>query len=242
MNHHTTITKQPLDIRETGAAVNGTRQTSDKRLFCQFLVFGGCAETGVLAQALAVSRLEGVLYEDINDARGVGLLLMAEDPNIFVTKARRLLQNEPFVSLIQKPELTMFGRTYALGRELDLEDWLLKKPRRTALNPQWSWAVWYPLRRKPEFALLPPEEQGKILMEHAMIGMSYGEAGYVFDIRLSCFGLDKNDNEFVIGLVGPELYPLSKIVQDMRKTQQTAKYIQSLGPFFVGKACWQSSL
>ena len=164
MDPHTTIAKQPLDIRETGAAVNGVRQTSDKRLFCQFLAFEGCAESGVLAQALAVSRIEGVLYEDVNDARGLGLLLMAEDPNIFVTEARRLLQNEPFVSLIQKPELTMFGRTYALGRETDLEDWLLKKPRRKALNPQCPWAVWYPLRRKTEFALLSTEEQGKILM------------------------------------------------------------------------------
>ncbi len=242
MDHQISSTKQSLDIRETGAAVNGDRQTSGKRLFCQFLAFGGCAELGILAQALAISRIEGVLYEDINDARGMGLLLMAEDPNIFVTKVRRVLQEEPFVSLIQKPELTMFGRTYALGRESDLEDWLLKKPRRTALNPQWPWAVWYPLRRKPEFALLNPEEQGKILMEHAIIGMAYGEANYAHDIRLACFGLDKNDNEFVIGLVGPELYPLSRIVQDMRKTQQTAKYIKSLGPFFVGKACWQSPL
>lgn len=242
MSQHPISTKQPLDIRETGTEINGIRQTSDKRLFCQFLAFGGCAETGTLAKALAASRIEGVLYEDVNDARGIGLLLIAEDPNIFVTKTRRLLQNEPFGSLIQKPELTMFGRTYALGRESDLEDWLLKKPRRTALNPQWPWAVWYPLRRKPEFALLRLEEQGKILMEHAMIGMSYGDAGYVSDVRLSCFGLDKSDNEFVIGLVGPELYPLSKIVQDMRKTEQTAKYIQSLGPFFVGKVCWQSPL
>ena len=46
---------------------------------------------------------------------------------------------------------------------------------------------------------------------------------------------DVDDNDFVIGLMGAELYPLSRIVQDMRKTQQTALYIESLGPFFVGK-------
>ena len=47
--------------------------------------------------------------------------------------------------------------------------------------------------------------------------------------------LDADDNDFVIGLMGAELYPLSRVVQDMRKTQQTALYIESLGPFFVGK-------
>ncbi len=134
----------------------------------------------------------------------------------------------------------MTGRTYSTGRETELEDWLLWKPRRNALNPEWTWAIWYPLRRKPEFELLSKQEQGKILMEHAMIGRNFAQAGYAADIRLACHGLDQNDNEFVLGLVGPELYPLSRLVQEMRKTQQTAKYIQSLGPFFVGKAIWQS--
>lgn len=232
--------KQSLDIQEKGAPVNGVPQKSDRRLYCQFLAFGNCRRQDLLVEALRKSVLESVLYQDLNDARGVGLLVLSEDPNFFVEELREFLLKEPFVPLVPKPELTMFGRTYSLGREVDLEDWLLRRPRKSAFNPQWPWAVWYPLRRKPEFPLLPPEEQGKILMEHGMIGMSYGEADYAHDIRLACFGLDKSDNEFVIGLVGPQLYPLSKLVQDMRKTQQTAKYIQSLGPFFVGKAFWQS--
>ena len=101
--------------------------------------------------------------------------------------------------------------------------------------------MWYPLRRKPEFELLTKEEQGKILFEHAKIGMTYGAAGFAHDIRLACYGIDANDNEFVLGLISPDLYPLSRLVQDMRKTQQTARYIQSLGPFFVGKVLWQFS-
>ena len=136
----------------------------------------------------------------------------------------------------------MTGRTYSSGYEPDLEDWLLVKPRRNALNPELSWAIWYPLRRRPEFYQLPKTDQGKILMEHAIIGRTYAEAGYAHDIRLACFGLDQHDNDFVIGLVGADLYPLSHLVQKMRKTQQTAKYIESLGPFFVGKVCWQSPL
>jgi chlorite dismutase len=134
----------------------------------------------------------------------------------------------------------MIGRTYATGREPSLEFALLKKPRQTALNPEWPWAVWYPLRRKAKFAILEPEKQGKILHEHAMIGISFGQADYAHDIRLACHGLDQNDNEFVIGLVGKDLTPLSQCVQEMRKTQQTATWIKTLGPFFVGRACWQS--
>jgi chlorite dismutase len=167
---------------------------------------------------------------------------MTEDPGVLVGEIRALLGREPFSSLAPKPELTMVGRTYATGHESDLEDWLLAKPRRNALNPEWPWAIWYPLRRKAEFALLPKPEQGKILSEHAVIGRAYGESGYAADIRLACHGLDARDNEFVLGLVGPELYPLSRLVQDMRKTQQTARYIQSLGPFFVGRVYWQRAL
>jgi hypothetical protein len=48
------------------------------------------------------------------------------------------------------------------------------------------------------------------------------------------------DNDFVLGLVGPELHPLSAMVQAMRRTRQTSNYLASLGPFFVGRAVWQS--
>lgn len=233
--------KSPIDILEKGALRDGQPQTSDRRLFCQLLVFTGCRNTGPLIQALKASGLEGVLYADVNDPRGVGLLLMSENPAEFATQARDFLLKDPFNSLTLKPEFTLLGRTYSSGFEPDLVDWLLRRPRRYALNPEWPWAVWYPLRRKPEFELLPKEEQRKILMEHATIGREFGEAGFAYDIRLACHGIDRSDNEFVIGLVGKELYPLSRLVQEMRRSQQTAKYIQSLGPFFVGRVLWQSS-
>lgn len=230
------------DIREKGAPRHGVPQTSTRRLYLQLLAFGNCKDTAPLAQALEKSDLEAVLYADVNDPFGVALLLIAEDPSLLTDKVRQFIAESPFTDLAQKPHLTMLGRTYSTGREPNLEDFLLGKPRRNALNTDWPWAVWYPLRRKSEFALLPHAEQGKILMEHAMIGRTYGTAGYAHDIRLACYGLDKNDNEFVLGLVGPDLFPLSRIVQEMRKTQQTGKYMESLGPFFVGKTIWQSPL
>ena len=223
------------EIREMGAPINGEPQYSARRLFLQLQVFTGCAQPHELIESLKASSLEVVLYHDLNDPKGVGLLFMTEDAEALVTETRRILTSPPFNALHPKPEFTMVGRTYASGREPDLEDWLLVKPRRNTLNPDLSWAIWYPLRRKPEFYRLPPQEQGKILMEHAMIGRTYVEAGYAHDIRLACFGLDARDNDFVIGLMGTTLHPLSHLVGEMRKSQQTAQYLESLGPFLSAK-------
>ena len=232
---------EPPDLSERGGMKNGQPQRSDERLFMQFVAFGGCADSRPLAEELERAEIPGVLYEDVNDPRGVGLLTLSQDPSFFVDRARPLLNGGPFAPLVQKPEYTMFGRTYSLGYEPDLPDTLLQRPRRTVLNPAWPWAIWYPLRRSGRFAQLPVEEQRVILAEHGAIGMSFGAADFAHDIRLACHGLDKNDNDFVVGLIGKDLYPLSAIVQAMRKTQQTSLYLERLGPFFVGRAVWQSS-
>ncbi|OGW91939.1 MAG: hypothetical protein A3D28_00270 [Omnitrophica bacterium RIFCSPHIGHO2_02_FULL_63_14] len=202
----------------------------------QLLVFTECFDAAEVARSLAASGLEAVLYLDVNDPRGVGILFMSEDPSLFTGKVRSVLAQEPFRPLKARPEFTMLGRTYALGHEKDPADWLLKKPRRNVFNEKLPWAVWYPLRRRPEFETLSREEQREVLMEHAKLGMAFGEAGLAHDVRLACYGLDASDNEFVLGLVSPELGNLSKLIQDMRKTKQTSRYIQRMGPFFVGKA------
>jgi chlorite dismutase len=231
------------DIREKGGErqIDGkaVRQYSDRRLFMQLLAFGGCRIAPGLVRALEQSGLEGTLYADVNDPEGVALLTWSADPAFFVTELRTLLQHPPFEEIRLKPEYTMLGRTYAIGHEPDLDDWLLDKPRRSATDPEQPWAVWYPLRRAGSFQLLPPDEMTAVLREHSVIGHAYGSAGYAQDIRLACAGLDKNDNDFVIGLVGRELYPLSACVQAMRKTRQTASYIEKMGPFFAGRALWQ---
>ena len=232
---------EPPDISEKGGVKNGQPQRLDERLFMQLLAFGGCTDTRPLGEVLAGAGITGVLYEDVNDPRGIALLTVTQDPAAFVDRVRRLLNAPPFESLVQKPDYTMLGRTYAIGYEPDLKETLLERPRRTVLNPAWKWAVWYPLRRSGRFAQLPPEEQRVILAEHGAIGMSFGAGDYAHDIRLSCHGLDRDDNDFVVGLIGKDLYPLSKIVETMRKTQQTSLYLEHLGPFFVGRAVWQSS-
>jgi chlorite dismutase len=233
---------EPPDISEKGGMKEGRPQRSNDRLFMQLLAFGGCSNVAPLADALEAAGLTAVLYEDVNDSRGVALLTIAGEPDVFVDRVRALLNTPPFASLTQKSEYTMLGRTYAIGYEPDLNETLLARPRRTVLNRAWKWAIWYPLRRSGRFAQLPVDEQRTILAEHGAIGMSFGAGDYAHDIRLACHGLDKSDNDFVVGLIGKELYPLSKIVETMRKTQQTALYLERLGPFFVGRAVWQSPL
>jgi chlorite dismutase len=225
-----------IDVQERGA----DGQTSDRRLYMQLSAFGGCLDVKPLLRVLESSHHEAALYQDVNDARGVAVLAMSEDPAFFVTAWREVLGTDPFAALAQKLALTMFGRTYASGFETDLDDWLLRRPRRAALNPAWPWAVWYPLRRTGGFSRLSPQEQGTVIREHSVLGRAYGDADLAHDIRLACHGLDVNDNDFVIGLVGRRLHPLSHLVQAMRKTVQTSQYIQTLGPFFVGHALWQS--
>jgi chlorite dismutase len=233
---------EPPDISEKGGTKDGRPQRTDRRLFMQFLAFGGSGGVRPIAEAVERAGIAGVVYEEVNDPHGVALLTFDENPNFFLDRVRPLLQGTAFASLRQKREFSLLGRTYALGYEPDLIDVLLDRPRRTVLNPSWPWAVWYPLRRSGKFAQLPIEEQRIILAEHGAIGMSFGAADYAHDIRLACHGLDKDDNDFIVGLTGKDLFPLSAIVQAMRKTQQTALYLERLGPFFVGRAFWQSPL
>jgi chlorite dismutase len=232
---------ETVDISEKGRGVEGEVISTDRRLFMQLLAYGDSKDSAPLVEALKQANVAGVLYEDINDPHGVALLTFSEDPDYFLTHVRRFLNHPPFSNLTPKPEYTMLGRTYAMGYEPDLEHTLINRPRQRVTNPEWPWAIWYPLRRAGTFEQLSAQEQRVILMEHGGVGRSFGNAGLGTDIRLACHGLDKNDNDFVIGLVGPQLYPLSSIVQRMRKTRQTSLHLESLGPFFVGKAVWQNN-
>ncbi len=232
-----------IDVAEHGRTEAGETTSLDRRLYMQLHAFGGARATGSLVAALqSAGGLEAVLYEDVNDPEGVALLTLSESPDAFVTTVRSFLQTPPFAELERKPDLTMLGRTYAIGYEQDLDDTLVERPRRRVLDPALEWAIWYPLRRAGSFEQLSRKEQDTVLMEHGGVGMAFGRAGLGYDIRLACHGLDRADNDFVVGLLGPELHPLSIIVQRMRKTRQTSLHLERLGPFFVGKVAWQTPL
>lgn len=236
---HTAEELGPLDLAEKGRR-KGEVISLDRRLFMKFTAFTGCPDPAHVAKALAEDGVDGALYLDANDPQGIGIIAAAEDPEYFVTTLRALFNRGPFASLVHKPDFDMLGRTYSIGYEPDLEDTLLVKPRQKLLNPDARWAVWYPLQRAKKFQALPADHQRRILAEHGSLAKRYGAGGHAADIRLACHGLDVNDNDFIVGLLGPRLHPLSAVVQEMRKTEQTSQYLDSLGPFFVGRTAWQS--
>src|SRR5262249_6873587 len=215
-------------------------QKMNRRLFMQLLVFDVRRGTPAdkvgdeCAQLLRARKIPGVVYADTNQPRGLGLLTWSEDPSHFVRAVRPLFQEGALANVDMRTDFTMLGRAYATGHEPDLAFVLLERPIKNVMNESYSWHVWYPLRRTGAFARLEPLDQSHILREHAQIGFAYGQQELAHDIRLACHGIDAEDNEFVIGLVGHDLHPLSHLVQTMRKTRQTSEYIAKMGPFFVG--------
>ncbi len=233
--------RERLDLSEKGRR-NGDVISLDRRLFMKFTAFTGCASPEAAAERLALSGLVGALYLDANDPQGIAVIVASEDPDVFVGPLRETFNAAPFDDFEHRPEYDMLGRTYSIGYEPDLEDTLFTKPLQKLLNPKNHWSIWYPLQRAKRFQTLPADHQRQILAEHGTLAKRYGQAGVAADVRLACHGLDRNDNDFIVGLLGAKLHPLSAVVQDMRKTEQTSQYLDSLGPFFVGKAAWQSPL
>ena len=234
-----------IDVNEHGAARDGIPQVLEKRLFMQLTVYetdkklSPADSLSNLAAALKRRNVPSVVYEDVNNPFGLGVLSWSEEPLDFATKLRAVFGEPEASGLTLVREFTMLGRTYSTGYETDLEYWILRRPRETVLNEAWPWAVWYPLRRSGAFERVEPRERGSIMREHATIGKAYGAQDLAHDVRLACHGLDANDNEFVIGLIGKDLHPLSHVVQAMRGTRQTSEFINQMGPFFVGRAAFR---
>lgn len=230
---------EALDISEKGRK-DGRPIRMDRRLFMKFTAFGRCSQVAAAVQAIAEADIDGAVYADANDPAGIGVLALAEDPAHFVTTLREVLNAPTFKAMRHKPAFDMLGRTYSIGYESDLQHVLFERPRERVLDPARPWAVWYPLQRSKSFYRLPAERQRAILAEHGSIGRRFGAADLAADVRLACHGLDVDDNDFIIGLLGKQLHPLSILVQTMRGTEQTSQYLSRLGPFFVGRAAWQS--
>jgi len=235
-----TNTSQGLSLAERGRDASGAAITVDRRLFVQLYVFTHCAHPDKVADAFRETQFPGAVYASQLDPHGVGVASFSEDENWLADTFLPWVRTSPLAGCTPLPKMSMLGRTYAIGHETDLEHRLITRPAQTIANPAWPWAVWYPLRRAGAFELLPAAEQRTILAEHGGIGHAYGRADYAHDLRLSCHGLSEDDNDFITGLFGKRLHPLSAVVQHMRKTQQTARYLTQLGPFFVGKALAQT--
>ena len=244
-----------IDVNEYGGKKDGVKQAMNRRLFMQLLVFrlpsatgpeGGArsAPDAVGAELVSILRqrkIPGVVYADMMDPRSLALLSWSEDPAHFVRNVRPLFSEETLSRATLRDDFGMIGRTYSTGHEPELEWYILRRPIENVVNEATPWHVWYPLRRKGMFAKLEPIDQSHILREHAALGIAYGHQELATDVRLACHGIDAGDNEFVIGLVGKDLHPLSHLVQAMRKTRQTSEFIEKMGPFFVGYVLGTSS-
>lgn len=230
----------PVDMNEYGGKKDGERQKMDRRLFMQLLVFdvakgeGASGVAAALAAQLTDHKIPAVVYADTMSPRGIGLLTWSEDPAHFVTNVRPIFGHAKLLNVDLRHDFAMLGRAYATGHEPDLAHVLLQRPIDNVMHESFPWHVWYPLRRTGAFAKLEGIDQSHIMREHAALGMAYGQSDLAHDVRLACHGLDAGDNEFVIGLVGKTLHPLSHLVQAMRKTRQTSEFIAKMGPFFVG--------
>ena len=236
----------PVDLHEYGGKKDGEKQKTNRRLFMQLLVvdipegMDADAHAKELLLRLRDGAIPAVVYADVMHPRGVGLLSWSEDPAHFVTAIRPLFASGSLANARIRSDFAMIGRSYGTGHEPDLEWFLLRRPVENVMNEGFPWHVWYPLRRTGAFAKLEPIDQSHILREHAALGIAYGQTDAAHDVRLACHGLDSKDNEFLIGLVGKELHPLSHVVQSMRKTRQTSEYISQMGPFFVGKVAFRN--
>jgi chlorite dismutase len=193
----------------------------------------------VLANQFEKISAQAVIYQDLHDPHGIGVMAYCEDPGYIVDQIQPIYQGDALSKMEYREEFTMIGRTYSIGYEADLEDVLINRPIKRLCDPATPWAVYYPVRRSGQFEKQSREDQRKMLMEHGGIGHAYGKAGFATDIRLAGHGLNKEDNDFIVGLLGENLFPLSALVQHMRRTRQTSEFIQKMGPFFVGRAIWQ---
>ncbi len=227
-----------IELSEKGRGSDGQPISLDRRLFMQFMAFRH-GDRSALVTEIQNRNAQVVVYQDLNDAKGFGLIVFCEDPSYLVEQIHPLLNDGSQTTLVQKPEFTMLGRTYSIGYENDLEEVLLTRCGKRVCDATTPWAVFYPVRRSGAFERQPKEEQRKMLMEHGGIGQAFGRAGFASDIRLAGHGLNTDDNDFIVGLLGKELFPLSALVQRMRRTRQTSEFIESMGPFFVGKAVYQ---
>src|SRR5690606_6292165 len=137
---HPTTDEAAVDVRERGAPKDGQPQTMDRRLFMQLMVFTTKRELSAddalqsLSSALEQHDAHAVLYEDVNDPSGLGLLSWSESPADFVEKVRPAVAGLRPRGLELRPEFTMLGRSYSNGFEHDLEFWLIRRPIQTVTN------------------------------------------------------------------------------------------------------------
>jgi chlorite dismutase len=210
---------------------------SDNTLFLQLQIFdiepaaGPRAMVSALSRRLREKRIDGVIYGDANDHRGIGLLTWAADPGDILDNVHALLGGKRFSALTPRPGWVMFGRVSG--------DAAANTPE-VLLNGDRNWAAWYPVRNKAEWALLDDAAQAKVHKAHGTVAKSFTDDGRVAYVRLACHGIDPEDNDQIFGLTAGSLMDISLLQEAMRGTAQVATHVSKMGPVFVGRKIWQN--
>ena len=69
---------EPPDLSEKGGVKDGQPQRSDERLFMQLLAFGECDDARGRRAAISPGPADAVVvYEDLNDPRGIAVLTVS---------------------------------------------------------------------------------------------------------------------------------------------------------------------
>ena len=197
-----------------------------------------------VGRALDGAGLTGAVYADVHDPRGIGVVLLDENPDVFVAGLRELFLKPPLASLRLRPEHALLSD---LRLRLRAEPGRLAAPATPARDPG---------RGRPLGRLVSLAPPGGLRLAAAR-----GAGGHPASTatrsrphlrrrgaRLKTSGWPASDwtgtttTFFVIGLLGRDLHPLSACIQAMRSTRQTSQYMQHMGPFFVGRTLWQSPL
>src|SRR4051812_49048669 len=107
-----------IDVNEYGGKKDGERQAMNRRLFMQLLAFSAPAgvdpaRIGEAAKGLLESKkVDGVVYADTMNPRGLALLTWSEDPAHFVRAVRPLFGEGPLATVEMRHDFGMIGRAY----------------------------------------------------------------------------------------------------------------------------------
>ncbi|WP_413248167.1 hydrogen peroxide-dependent heme synthase [Sinomonas flava] len=92
-----------------------------------------------------------------------------------------------------------------------------------------TWLTVYPFVRSYEWYLLPPEERGRMLRDHGILGRDFPQ---VLSNTVSAFAL--GDWEWILALEAPELVDLVDMMRHLRYTD-ARNHVREEVPFYTGR-------
>lgn len=113
---------------------------------------------------------------------------------------------------------------YTMGENADLISFLK--------FPSLKYFVAYPMKKSPDWYLLPYEERRDIMAEHIKIAKTHPDNNGIRSYTTYSFGI--GDYEFVVIYEIPELYKWVNVVEKLREAR-ARKWITSEEPILVGE-------